>query len=163
MYVKKESIKPLLLTTNIQLQNVYAPNLLQLPSTKKMIRFVNKCKTWMFTTYIDVDFNETNTIDIDFSKYPNLMNGICMTNFYCDNDICDLSTYHFIKYVRVIGDNFMYNCKNLTKIDLSSLLHVTLIKSNFLHCCNYLMEIDLSSFSHVTSIGCMIFCLIVKV
>ena len=31
------------------------------------------------------------------------MNGICITNFKCNNDICDLSTYHFIKYVRVIG------------------------------------------------------------
>ena len=106
MYVKKESIKPLLLTTNTQLQNVYAPNLLQLPSTEKMIKFVNRCKTWMFTTYIDVDFNETDKIDIDFSKYPNLMNGICITNFKCDNNICDLSTYHFIKYVRAIGSQF---------------------------------------------------------
>ena len=51
MCVKEESIKPLLLITNIQLQNVYAPTLLQLPSTEKMIKFVNKCKTWMFTTY----------------------------------------------------------------------------------------------------------------
>ena len=60
MCVEEESIKPLLLTTNIQLHNVYAPNLLQLPSTEKMIKFVNRCKTWMFATYIDVDFNLKN-------------------------------------------------------------------------------------------------------
>ena len=53
---KKEVIKPLLLVTNTQLQNVYAPTLLQLPSTEKMIKFVNRCKTWMLTTCIDVDF-----------------------------------------------------------------------------------------------------------
>ena len=71
-------IKPILLTINTQLQNVYAPTLLQLPSTEKMIKFVNKCKTWMFATYIDVDFKLTEVIDIDFSKYPNLMNSICI-------------------------------------------------------------------------------------
>ena len=116
---QNDVIKPLLLTTNVQLQNVYAPTLLQLPSTEKMIKFVNRCKTWMFTTYIDVDFNKTDEIDIDFSKYPNLMNGICMTNFKCDNNICDLSTYHFIKYVRVIGNYFLFNCYKLLKIILS--------------------------------------------
>ena len=149
---QKESIKPLLLTTNIQLQNVYAPNLLQLPSTEKMIKFVNRCKTWMFTTYIDVDLNK-DEIDIDFSKYPNLMNGICMTNFKCDNNICDLSTYHFIKYVRVIGTVFCLDCSDLTEIDLSPLSHVTSIGSHFLADCRDLMEIDLSPLSHVTSIG----------
>ena len=55
--------------------------------------------------------NKTDIINIDFSKYPNLMNGICMTNFNCNNNICDLSTYHFIKYVRAIGDNFLADCR----------------------------------------------------
>ena len=131
MYVKEESIKPLLLTTNIQLHNVYASKLLHLPSTKKMINFVNKCKTWMFTTYIDVDFNKTDIIDIDFSKYSILKNGICMTNFNCDNNICDLSRYHFIKYVKAIGNNFLSGCKNLAEIDLSPLSHVTSIGDGF--------------------------------
>ena len=78
---QNEVIKPLLLTTNTQLQNVYAPTLLQLPSTEKMIKFVDRCKTWTFTTCIDVDFMCTDVINIDFSKYPNLMNGICINKF----------------------------------------------------------------------------------
>ena len=139
MCVEEESIKPILLTTNIQLQNVYAPNLLQLLSTEKMIKFVNRCKTWMFATYIDVDFdyNVTNVIDIDFSKYPNLMNGICLTKFRY-YDICDLSTCHFIKYVRAIGDYFLCYCRSLTEIDLSPLPHVTSIGNFFLSCCENL-------------------------
>ena len=158
MCLEEKSIKPLLLITNMQLQNVYAPNLLQLPSTENMIKFVNRCKTWIFTTYIDVDFNRTDKIDIDFSKYPNLMNGICITNFRCDNNICDLSTYHFIKYVRVIGDGFMCCC-NLTKIDLSPISHITSIDSYFLCGCRSLTEIDLSPLSHVTTIRSHFLCL----
>ena len=96
----------------------------------------------MFTTYIDVDFNKTDKIDIDFSKYPNLMNGICMTNFRCNNDTCDLSTYHFIKYVRVIGDYFMSECFCLTEIDLSPLSHVTSIGNYFLVSCTILTKMD---------------------
>ena len=54
-----------------------------------------------------------------------------MTNFKCDNNICDLSTYHFIKYVRVIGYCFLFDCRSLTEIDLSPLSHVTSIGNLF--------------------------------
>ena len=101
-----ESIKSQLLMTSQPIQNVYAPTLSQLPSTEKMIEFVNKCKTWMFTTYIDVDFNGTDKIDIDFSKYPNLMNGICMTNFRCNNNICDLLHIVLLNMFAQIGTIF---------------------------------------------------------
>ena len=152
MYVKEESIKPLLLTTNTQLQNVYAPNLLQLPSTEKMIKFVNKCKTWMFATYIDVNFNETDKIDIDFSKYPNLMNGICITNFKCNNIYV---IYLHIILLNMLEQLVMNFCDgvNVIKIDLSSLSHITSIGYHFLSGCKNLTEIDLSPLSHVTSIG----------
>jgi len=52
-----------------------------------------------------------------------------------------------------IGNSFLYNCKNLTTIDLSHLFNVISIGNGFLYNCKNLTTLDLSFLSNVTSIG----------
>ena len=154
-YLGADPIKAEVLVVSKQCHNGYSPYFLQMPSTEKIIKVTNKSNTWIFTTFIDVDFNNTDEINIDFSTYPQLIFGICLTNFRCNkrHTQCDLSTYHFIKYIKVIGNNFLVDCNQLTTIKLSQLRKIRSIGSNFLYGCSWLTHIDLSSFSNVKTIG----------
>ena len=52
-----------------------------------------------------------------------------------------------------IGNNFLFGCSGLKKLDLSSLQNVTYIRSHFLFGCSGLKELDLSGLQNITTIG----------
>ena len=55
--------------------------------------------------------------------------------------------------VTAIGDWFLYNCSQITSLDLSGFSSVTSIGNYFLSCCTQITSLDLSGLNSVTSIG----------
>jgi hypothetical protein len=91
---------------------------------------------------LDNIFNENGYIESEFET------------IYKDNH-----NVRAIKLIRTktttikIGDFFLYDCENLTTIDLSALSQITQIGNFFLAKCSNLTIIDLSPLSRVTQIG----------
>ena len=92
--------------------------------------------------FLDLDsiFDPNGEYIDDYEKYQNIK-SIKITLFR--------SQKHPIK----IGNFFLYNCTNLTTIDLSPLSNVISIGNGFLSWCTNLTTLDLSFLSNVTSIG----------
>ena len=58
-----------------------------------------------------------------------------------------------LKNISSIGISFLYECKQLTSIDLSAFNNTTSVGMGFCNNCENLTELDLSSFRNVTSVG----------
>ena len=65
----------------------------------------------------------------------------------------DISALLLTKHLTAISDRFLYQCKNITQIDLSPFVNVTTIGKNFMETCESLQAIDLRPLSKVSTIG----------
>ena len=91
---------------------------------------------------LDNIFNENGYINPNDEHY-----------YKCNGNVISIKLIRTKDTAIKIGNGFLYYCKNLTTIDLSSLLHVIQIGDSFLSCCSNLATIDLSPLLHVTQIG----------
>jgi hypothetical protein len=95
-------------------------------------------------TYLYSNFNYVK-------KIPNLTHLNCRIKDHriTSIDLSPLSSSN----IKSIGNKFLYNCENLTSINLSPLSNIESIGNDFLFYCHNLTSINLSPLSNIKSIG----------
>ena len=114
-----------------------------------MINVENQSFIYDYTYKIEnFDINNTNVNNLKIK----LMSDLNKFKYIIYNDISEINLSP-LSNVKKIGNQFLYNCKNLTKIDLSPLSKIEEIGYYFLSSCSHLTTIDLSPLSNVKKIG----------
>ena len=127
--------------------------------------FIKKLNYFLFVYYIYlytitslIMFKDNTSEHIELN-----LDDIFNENGYINHkDVDNYKNNHFVKSIKLIrtkntpikiGNYFLYECSNLTTIDLSALSQVTQIGNYFLSSCSNLTTIDLLPLSQVTQIG----------